>query len=226
MRKKIEIALISETHLVKSSTLKISGYEIIRADHPDGTAHGGAALIISNQIEHSPLPPLRSVNIQSACTTLKINSVPISIASCYFSPGISFPTPELITFFQSLSHSYIIGADFNAKHQTWSHFTNNRGRALHNLITQKHLKFLSGPSPTYWPSHLNRHLDSLDFFITNLPNRFTAVATNLNDPASDHTPVLLYIEAQPLMKPNRPTITSGFTNWNKFRDILSKKNNT
>jgi len=25
------------------------------------------------------------------------------------------------------------------------------------------------------------------------------------------------------MKPNRPTITHGFTNWNKFRDILSKK---
>lgn len=37
--KKIEIALISKTHLAKSSTLKIYGYEIIRADHPDGTAH-------------------------------------------------------------------------------------------------------------------------------------------------------------------------------------------
>ncbi|KAL4127024.1 hypothetical protein QTP88_011222 [Uroleucon formosanum] len=216
-------SLISETHLVKSSTLKIHGYDIIRADHPDGTAHGGAALIISNQIEHSPLPPLRSCNIQSASTTLKINSVPISIASCYFPPGISFPTPELIIFLQSLSNSYILGADFNAKHQTWSRSTNTRGRALYNLITQKHLKVLSSPSPTYWPSHANRHPDTIDFFITNLPNRFTANTTNLNDPASDHTPVLLHIGAQPLMKPNRPTITPGFTNWNKFRDILSKK---
>jgi hypothetical protein len=91
--KKIEIALISETHLTKSSLLKIYGYEIIRADHPDGTAHGGAALIISNRIEHSPLLPHRSINIQSASTTLKINSVPISIASCYFPPGIPFPIP-------------------------------------------------------------------------------------------------------------------------------------
>ncbi|KAL4120060.1 hypothetical protein QTP88_012803 [Uroleucon formosanum] len=221
--KKIKIALISETHLVKSSTYKIHGYEIIKADHPDGTAHGGTALIISNQIEHSPLPPLRSCNIQSAGITLKINSVPISIASCYFPPEISFPTPELIILLQSLSNSYILGVDFNAKHQTWSRSTNTRGRALHNLITQKHLKVLSIPSPTYWPSHVNRHPDTIDFFITKLSNRFTANATNLNDPASDHTPVLLHIGAQPLMKPNRPTITPGFTNWNKFRDILSKK---
>ncbi|VVC38715.1 Harbinger transposase-derived nuclease domain,Endonuclease/exonuclease/phosphatase [Cinara cedri] len=131
-----------------------------RADRPDGTAHGGAALIISNQIEHSPLPPLRSSNILSASTTLKINSVPISIASCYFPPGNSFPTPELIIFLQSLSHSYILDADFNAKHQTWSRSTNTRGRALHNLITQKHLKVLSSPSPTYWPSHDNHHPDT------------------------------------------------------------------
>jgi hypothetical protein len=187
---------------MKSSTLKIYGYEIIRADHSDGTAHGGAALIISNKIEHFPLPPLRSINIQSASTTLKINSVPIFIASCYLPLGIYFPTPELIIFLQSLSHSYIIDADFNAKHQTWSHSTNSRGRSLHNLITQKYLKILSSPSPTYWPSHLNHYPDTLDFFITNLPNRFTAVTTNLNDPTSDHTPVLLHIEAQPLMKPN------------------------
>lgn len=208
---------------MKSSTLKFYGYEIIRADHPDGTAHGDAALIISNQIEHSSLPSLRSFNIQSPSTTLKINSVPISIASCYFPPGILFPTPELIIFIKSLSHSYILGADFNIKHQTWSRSTNTRERALHNLITQKHLKVLSSPSPTYWPLHANRHPDTIDFFITNLPNRFTAVATNLNDPASDHTPVLLHIGAQPQMKPNRLTITPGFTNWNKFRDILSKK---
>jgi hypothetical protein len=74
--KKIEIALISETYLTKSAVLKIYGYEIIRTDHPDGTAHGGAALIISNLIEHSPLPSHRNINMQSASTTLKINSVP------------------------------------------------------------------------------------------------------------------------------------------------------
>lgn len=221
--KKIEIALFSETHLTKSSILKIYGYEIIRADHPDGTAHGGAALIISNRIEHSPLPSHRSINIQSASTTLKINSVPISIASYYFPPGIPFPIPELIVLLQSLSHSYIIGADLNAKHQNWSNSTNTIGRALYNLVTQKHLKVLSSTTPTYWPTHANRHPDTIDFFISSMPNRFITHVTNLTDPTSHHTPVLLHIGAQPLLKQNRPTITPGITNWNTFRDILSKK---
>lgn len=41
--------------------------------------------------------------------------------------------------------------------------------------------------------------------------------------ASDHTPVLLHIGAQPLLKPNLPTIPPGFTNCNKFKDMISKK---
>lgn len=40
-------------------------------------------------------------------------------------------------------------------------------------------------------------------------SRFITHLTNLNDPASDHTPVLLHIGAQPLLKQNRPTITPG-----------------
>ncbi|KAL4119521.1 hypothetical protein QTP88_012327 [Uroleucon formosanum] len=59
---------------------------------------------------------------------------------------------------------------------------------------------------------------------------YTIVKIELAHPKRDipqchryHTPVLLHIRAQPLMKPNRPTITPRFTNWNKFRGILSKK---
>jgi len=84
--KKITIALISET-LTKTSTLKIPGLDIIRANHLDGTAHGGDALLISNKIDHAPLPPYLSTNIQAASTSIRINSVTISISSCYFPPG-------------------------------------------------------------------------------------------------------------------------------------------
>jgi hypothetical protein len=59
--------------------------------------------------------------------------------------------------------------------------------------------------------------------VSNMPNRFITHVTNLNDLAFDHTPVLLHIGAQPLLKQNRPTITPGITNWNTFRNILSKK---
>jgi len=34
---------------------------------------------------------------------------------------------------------------------------------------------------------------------------------------------LLLIKAQPYLKKNRPTITPGTTNWNKFKNIISNK---
>ncbi|KAL5245000.1 hypothetical protein ACI65C_012410 [Semiaphis heraclei] len=134
-----------------------------------------------------------------------------------------FPSAELGNLVQSLSFTHIIGADFNAKHQTWSRSTNTRGRTLQNFISLNHLKVIASLSPTYWPSHINRHPDTLDFFITNLPNRFSTEIINLNDPASDHTPVLLQIGAHPSLKKSRPTITPGTTNWNKFKDTISNK---
>jgi hypothetical protein len=96
---------------------------------------------------------------------------------------------------------------------------------LQNFISLNHVKVIASLSPTYWPSHRNRHPDTLEFFINNLPNRFTTEIINLNDPASDHTPVLLQIGAHPSLKKNRSTITPGITNWNKFKDLISKKQN-
>jgi len=60
------ITLITETHLTKTITLKIFRFDIIRADYPDGTAHGSATLLISNKIDHVPLPPYLTTNIQAA----------------------------------------------------------------------------------------------------------------------------------------------------------------
>lgn len=92
------------------------GYNIIRADHPDGTAHDGATLLISNKIEHLSRPPTETVNIKATSTSIKINSKPLSISSCYFSPGRIFPINELSTLTLSLSRTLIIAVDFNAKH--------------------------------------------------------------------------------------------------------------
>jgi hypothetical protein len=67
----------------------------------------------------------------------------------------------LIVFYNFVS---VIGVNFNAKYQTWSHTTNTRERALNNFISLDHLEVLTPLSPTYWPSHGNRHPDTLDFY--------------------------------------------------------------
>jgi len=42
----VNIALITETHLTKYSHIHISGYKLIKTNHPDNTAHGGVAIFI------------------------------------------------------------------------------------------------------------------------------------------------------------------------------------
>ncbi|VVC42838.1 Endonuclease/exonuclease/phosphatase,Reverse transcriptase domain [Cinara cedri] len=54
--RKIDIALITETHLTPTKSIRIPGYILYRTDHPDGTAHAGTAILVSTDIEHNVLP--------------------------------------------------------------------------------------------------------------------------------------------------------------------------
>ncbi|KAL4084338.1 hypothetical protein QTP88_028162 [Uroleucon formosanum] len=78
---KIDIAMISETHLTQKNFLNIQDYEALRADHPDGSAHGGTVLLVSRRIPHSPFPHHTSDKLQIIATSIVLNSIPISFAS-------------------------------------------------------------------------------------------------------------------------------------------------
>jgi len=66
IKKNIDIGLITETHCTPTSKNFFPGYNVYRADHPDGTAHGGSAIIISTKIYCQPLPSLQTNTIQAA----------------------------------------------------------------------------------------------------------------------------------------------------------------
>jgi hypothetical protein len=48
--KRIDIALISETHFTKYSHIAIPGYHLLKTNHPDNSAHGGAAIFIKSSL--------------------------------------------------------------------------------------------------------------------------------------------------------------------------------
>jgi len=60
IEKNIDIGLITETHCTPTSKNFFPGYNVYRVDHPDGTAHGGSAIIISIKIHCQPL-----INLQA-----------------------------------------------------------------------------------------------------------------------------------------------------------------
>ena len=61
----LDIILISETHFTRKSYLKIPNYTIYNTEHPDGTAHGGAAIIIRNTIKHHEIEKFKHEHIQA-----------------------------------------------------------------------------------------------------------------------------------------------------------------
>ncbi|CAF4894495.1 unnamed protein product [Pieris macdunnoughi] len=61
----LDALLISEPHLTSNSQIHVHNYNVYSTNHPDGTAHGGTAIIIRTSIEHYELPQFRSESIQA-----------------------------------------------------------------------------------------------------------------------------------------------------------------
>ena len=49
----IDILLASETHFTRKRHFVIPAYSLYNTNHPDGTAHGGSAILIKSSIRHT-----------------------------------------------------------------------------------------------------------------------------------------------------------------------------
>jgi hypothetical protein len=67
-------------------------------------------------------------------------------------------------FINALGHRFLVGGDFNAKHQYWgSRLIDSKGREIYKSIQEKQLEILSPGEPT----DVKIIPDLLDFFIFN-----------------------------------------------------------
>lgn len=71
LKKTIDIMLVSETHFTSRSHLKIPKYNLYHTMHPDGTAHGGTAVIIKNNIKHHETDKYQSKLIQATSIVVR-----------------------------------------------------------------------------------------------------------------------------------------------------------
>lgn len=70
---RIDIALISETHLTNSSNFYLPGYQTFKTNHPDGTAHAGVAIIVRSSLIFYPLPNIQTYHIKASGISLVIS---------------------------------------------------------------------------------------------------------------------------------------------------------
>jgi hypothetical protein len=70
---KINTALISEMHFTTRTMFKIPYYKVYHDPHPDGTAHGGASVIIRSAITYHELLHNQSHKIKAASIQVDAN---------------------------------------------------------------------------------------------------------------------------------------------------------
>lgn len=146
----IQLLLKSESHLTNNSHCNILGYILYQCNHSDGTAHAGSAILIKNNIKHTPLPPYQTDRFQAINIRLILNNIPTTISSIYCPSNSKINTADFNSYLSTLDNNFIAGGDFNSKHPSWgSRTTNTRDRALNNHIANRALKILSPRYPTY-----------------------------------------------------------------------------
>jgi len=224
--KRIDIALISETHFTEYSYISIPGYSLIKSNHPDGTAHGGAAILIKSNLNYYPLANYSQNHFQSCAISITINNIPVAIAAIYSPPRHKLTIDNLTNYFDSTTNNFIIGGDYNAKHQSWGcRVTNPRGNLLYNFTNTKKFKILAPPGPTYWPTSVRKKPDILDIFVTKIPSNLYYSINNILDLNSDHSSVILNIDATPQTRTVSPKLFTAATDRLKFHNFIADEIN-
>lgn len=219
---KIDILLVSESHATERTVIKIPYYTVYYANHPDGTAHGGSAIIIKSTLKHYVLQPYITNKIQSTTLKLEALSRPMTIAAIYSPPRHTISRDEYQEYFLTLGSHFITAGDWNAKHITWgSRLTTPKGRNLLNIIQQNNLNVLSTGEPTYWPTDINKIPDLLDFAVTKGISDINTLIEPNQDLNSDHSPIIITLSTNVILKKPPPRLCTKDTDWKQFQDHIN-----
>ncbi|KAL4111813.1 hypothetical protein QTP88_015698 [Uroleucon formosanum] len=93
------------------------------------------------------------------------------------------------------------------------------------LLTKKGFKALAPPGPTYWPTSLRKKPDILDIFVSNTPSNIYYTTSNLLEPSSDHSAVLLTVSAAPPIRSCPPKLFHSTSDKQKFHDLVNRNIN-
>lgn len=221
--KKLDIVLISETHFTNKSFFNIRNYTTYDTRHPDGTAHGGSAIIIRNSIKHYEIQKYEKEYLQATSLVVEDWAGPIAISALYSPPKHSITKTQYLEYYKSLGNRFIAGGDYNAKHTHWgSRTTTHKGRQLLTAMQEYKLNYISTGEPTYWPTDVAKIPDLIDFCVTKGIAEGHLTAHSCLDLSSDHSPVLITASTRIIRRQKKPRLHTKNTNWSYFREVFDE----
>jgi hypothetical protein len=214
----VDIMLISETHFTTKSYFKIPNYTIYDTQHPDGTAHGGTAIIIISGIKHHLHGRHTQHHLLATSVTIEDWVGPPTIAAIYCAPKHSIKAEQFQHLYATPGHRFLAGA----KHTHWgSRHVTPRGRELHKAMQKKNLQHASAGEPTYWPSDRRKIPDFLDFGVMKRIPTYSIQTKAGFDLSSDHSPVIITMHTRPVTQPRPTTLSTKMTDLEAFRSHIN-----
>lgn len=218
-RHNVDIACISETHLIPTEPLRIPGYRIYRHDRTAEQASGGAAILIRRNIEHHPLDLGELQTLEAVSIAININDELHTLIAAYKRPIARWSENDVKLIFDNTKRTMVVG-DLNSKNIIWNCRTNNPSGHTLNELCGRYSIYISAPSdPTYFPNRSNAEPDILDIVL--MKNiRIPITQTVLFELDSDHVPVLITFDTTPKISKPPPRLITGHVNWEIFQSRL------
>ena len=83
-QEKIDIALITDTHLTSRGHAELRGYKLYVCNHPSGGAHGGSAIYIRENLQHYEASSYCTPQIQATCISAVLHcGTKVNVLSVY-----------------------------------------------------------------------------------------------------------------------------------------------
>ena len=99
--------LISESHLTAKTHFVFPSYELCFTNHPDGAAHGGAAIIVRSTLAYYEKLKHTTEEIQAASISVKGPQRELTVTAVYCPPKHNLKVAQLEPIFQSLGPCFL-----------------------------------------------------------------------------------------------------------------------
>lgn len=214
VERRIDVALISETHLRPGDGMSSPTHRIYRTDR-QGPRGGGTAVYIHRRLDHYPLPTPQTTDLEVTMVCVKTTRGSLNLAAGYIPPDKEAIPDELDAVFDS-GRPTILAGDLNAKHPAWhSRVRNQKGRLIQRYVEERRIAVLAPSDPTHFHG---RGADVLDIALL-LNVSMPATTYTIQELGSDHLPVVLHLgDAEVGEAPIRKAV-----DWKMFSDILSQQ---